>query len=72
MPSLLLGADPDGLLEYSVVYSDRSLNHGLNFMVIRNGLFSYRWTQLFEAANITAAGQRRPLNRCPGTWIITG
>ena len=27
MPSLLSDIDPDGLLEYSVVYTDRSLNH---------------------------------------------
>ncbi|MEP3264253.1 MAG: aminotransferase class V-fold PLP-dependent enzyme [Hyphomicrobiales bacterium] len=89
--------DPDGLLEYSVVFTDRSLNHmsqafqgvmrdiheilceaykadtavvvpgggtyGMEAvarqfatdkkcMVIRNGWFSYRWTQIFEAGNI--------------------
>ena len=27
MPGLLTNVDPDGLLEYSVVYTDRSLNH---------------------------------------------
>jgi len=27
MPGLLSDVDPDGLLEYSVVYTDRSLNH---------------------------------------------
>ena len=27
MPALLPNVDPDGLLEYSVVYTDRSLNH---------------------------------------------
>ncbi|MET0859143.1 MAG: alanine--glyoxylate aminotransferase family protein, partial [Telluria sp.] len=27
MPSLLPDVDPDGLLEYSVVYSDRAINH---------------------------------------------
>ena len=27
MPGLLNNIDPDGLLEYSVVYTDRSLNH---------------------------------------------
>ncbi len=27
MPGLLPDIDPDGLLEYSVVYTDRSLNH---------------------------------------------
>ena len=89
--------DPDGLLEYSVVFTDRSLNHmSQNFqqvmreisaglkkvyhansaaiipgggtyameavsrqfatnnkcLVIRNGWFSYRWSQIFEAGNI--------------------
>ena len=27
MPALLSNVDPDGLLEYSVVYTDRALNH---------------------------------------------
>lgn len=27
MPALLPHPDPDGLLEYSVVYTDRALNH---------------------------------------------
>ena len=27
MPGLLPNVDPDGLLEYSVVFSDRALNH---------------------------------------------
>ncbi|KKK53329.1 hypothetical protein LCGC14_3095870, partial [marine sediment metagenome] len=27
MPGLLPNVDPDGLLEYSVVFTDRSLNH---------------------------------------------
>ena len=27
MPGLLPNIDPDGLLEYSVVYSDRAMNH---------------------------------------------
>ena len=27
MPGLLPDIDPDGLLEYSVVFTDRSLNH---------------------------------------------
>ena len=27
MPGLLPQVDPDGLLEYSVVYTDRALNH---------------------------------------------
>ena len=97
MPGLLPDTDPDGLLEYSVVYTDRSLNHmsqkfqqvmrdisgvlktvyharsaivvpgsgtfgmeavarqfatGRKALVIRNGWFSYRWTQIFEMGQI--------------------
>ena len=89
--------DPTGLLEYSVVFTDRSLNHmslafqqvmreihatlcevhgahravvvpgggtyamesvarqfatGKKALVIRNGFFSYRWSQIFEAGSI--------------------
>lgn len=89
--------DQDGLLEYSVVYTDRSINHmskkfigimqeltgllrgvynapsmalvpgggsygmeavarqfcsGKKGLVIRNGYFSYRWTDIFEQCNI--------------------
>lgn len=99
MPGLRSDIDPDGLLEYSVVFTDRSLNHmsqtfqgimrdihatlcevyqadravvvpgggtyameavarqfatGRKVMVIRNGFFSYRWTQIFEAGSIPA------------------
>ncbi|GGX92218.1 class V aminotransferase [Litchfieldella qijiaojingensis] len=99
MPGLLPDVDPDGLLEYSVVYTDRSLNHmsqsfqrvmrdisrtlkdvysaeaavivpgsgtfgmeavarqfatGKKTLVIRNGWFSYRWTQIFEMGDIPA------------------
>jgi len=99
MPGLLTDIDPDGLLEYSVVYTDRSLNHmsqsfqtvmndisrtlkkvynaeaavvvpgsgtfGMEAvarqfatdrkcLVIRNGWFSYRWTQIFDAGDIPA------------------
>jgi aspartate aminotransferase-like enzyme len=99
MPGLRPTPDPDGLLEYSVVFTDRSLNHmsavfrtvmgdihailcevhrasravvvpgggtyameavarqfagGRKVMVIRNGFFSYRWTQIFEAGAIPA------------------
>ena len=98
MPSLLPHVDPDGLMEFSVVYTDRSLNHmsqefkkvivdissvlkdaynassavivpgsgtyGMEAvarqfannekcLVLRNGFFSYRWTQIFDLANIT-------------------
>jgi len=100
MPGLLPNVDPDGLLEFSVVYTDRSLNHmsksfqhvmtdissmlkevyhahsavlvpgsgtygmeavarqfaaGKHVMVIRNGWFSYRWTQIFDMGNIPAS-----------------
>lgn len=99
MPSLLHNLDPDGLLEYSVVYTDRSLNHmsqkfigvmqetlallrsvygadaalmvpgggsyameavarqlagDAKVLVIRNGWFSYRWSQILEMGGITA------------------
>ena len=98
MPGLLPNVDPDGLMEFSVVYTDRSLNHmseefkkvivdissvlkdaynassavivpgsgtfGMEAvarqfannekcLVLRNGWFSYRWTQIFDLANIT-------------------
>ncbi len=97
MPSLLPDLDPDGLLEYSVVFTDRSLNHmssrfqgtmndisntlkeiyqsdaaiivpgggsyGMEAvarqfahdqrcLVIRNGFFSYRWSQILEMGSI--------------------
>jgi aspartate aminotransferase-like enzyme len=97
MPSLRPDLDPDGLLEFSVVFTDRSLNHmsqafqgvmrdihatlcevhkasravlvpgggtyameavarqfatGARVLVIRNGLFSYRWSQIFQAGGI--------------------
>lgn len=97
MPALLPHIDPDGLLEFSVVYTDRALNHmskrfqgvmqdisailkdvyaahsvalvpgsgtfgmeavarqfahGQKVMVIRNGWFSYRWTQIFDMGAI--------------------
>jgi aspartate aminotransferase-like enzyme len=99
MTALLPDVDPDGLLEFSVVFTDRSLNHmsetfqqvmrdisGLlkdvyqadsvavipgggtyamesvarqlatdqKVMVIRNGWFSFRWSQIFEAGDIPA------------------
>jgi aspartate aminotransferase-like enzyme len=98
MPGLLKDIDPDGLLEYSVVFTDRSLNHmsqtfqevmndisstlkqvysadavvvvpgggtyGMEAvarqfandqkcLVIRNGWFSYRWSQILETGRIT-------------------
>ncbi|GAB2477298.1 aminotransferase class V-fold PLP-dependent enzyme [Comamonas humi] len=93
MPGLLPDVDPDGLLEFSVVYTDRALNHmskrfagvmqdilgmlkevyhahtavlvpgsgtfGMEavarqfanrekVLIVRNGWFSYRWTQIFD------------------------
>jgi len=97
VPGLLPNVDPEGLLEYSVVYTDRALNHmsrsfqdvmrdmsatlkrvyaaravvvvpgsgtfGMEAvarqfatdktcLVIRNGWFSYRWSQIFEMGKI--------------------
>ena len=97
MPGLLAHVDPQGLLEFSVVYTDRSLNHmsrrfqgvmkdisamlnevyhahsavivpgsgsfGMEavarqfatdqkVLVIRNGWFSYRWSQIFDMGKI--------------------
>ena len=97
MPGLLPDVDHEGLLEYSVVYTDRSINHmsqrfqgvmrdisgvlkqvynarsvaivpgsgtfGMEAvarqfatdkkcLVIRNGWFSFRWSQIFEMGNI--------------------
>jgi aspartate aminotransferase-like enzyme len=97
MPGLLPDVDPDGLLEYSVVYTDRAVNHmsqsfqqvmrdifstltrvynadaavvvpgsgtfGMEAvarqfatdrkcLVIRNGWFSFRWTQILDMGNI--------------------
>lgn len=99
MPGLLSHVDPDGLLEFSVVYTDRALNHmsksfqgvmkdiasilkevyhaksvalvpgsgtfgmeavarqfatGKKVLIIRNGWFSYRWTQILEMGQIAA------------------
>ncbi len=100
MTSLRPEIDPDGLLEYSVVFTDRALNHmsqkfqrvmrdisqilkqtynahtaiivpgggtvGMEAvarqfatdrrtLVVRNGWFSYRWTQIFEMGRIPSA-----------------
>ena len=99
MPGLLPNVDPDGLLEFSVVYTDRALNHmsksfqgvmkdisrilkevyhaksavlvpgsgtfgmeavarqfagGKKVLIIRNGWFSYRWTQILDMGHIAA------------------
>ena len=91
--------DPDGLMEFSVVFTDRSLNHmskafqgvmndiremlkevynadkvalvpgggtygmeavarqfgaGSHALIVRNGWFSYRWSQIFEVGDFTS------------------
>ena len=39
MPGLLPDIDPDGLLEYSVVYTDRSVNHmSVSFQMVMNDI----------------------------------
>jgi len=97
MPGLLADVDPDGLLEYSVVYTDRAVNHmsrafqgvmkdissilksvyaadaavvvpgsgtfgmeavarrfatGRRCLIVRNGWFSFRWSQILETGSI--------------------
>ncbi|WP_298846036.1 aminotransferase class V-fold PLP-dependent enzyme [uncultured Ruegeria sp.] len=98
MPGLLETVDPNGLEEFSVVFTDRSLNHmsqkfqqvmrdisdllkdvykadgvavipgggtyameavarqfarGADVLVVRNGWFSYRWSQIIESGALT-------------------
>ncbi|WP_226688590.1 aminotransferase class V-fold PLP-dependent enzyme [Ruegeria arenilitoris] len=100
MPALLESIDPNGLEEFSVVFTDRSLNHmsarfqtvmrdissilcdvynadgvvvipgggtygmeavarqfarNAKVLVVRNGWFSYRWSQIIESADLTAS-----------------
>ncbi|MEL7208233.1 MAG: aminotransferase class V-fold PLP-dependent enzyme [Actinomycetota bacterium] len=100
MTALRPDIDPDGLLEFSVVFTDRSLNHmsggfqsvmrdcseglkdvygaaavalvpgggtyameavarqltaGRPVLVVRNGLFSFRWSQIFAAADLPSS-----------------
>jgi aspartate aminotransferase-like enzyme len=118
MPGLLPNIDPDGLLEFSVVYTDRALNHmskrcqgvmtdisrilkevyhaqsavlvpgsgtfgmeavarqfatGKKTLVIRNGWFSYRWTQIFDMGSIpsesTVLKARRVGDDKQAPWI---
>lgn len=122
----LADIDPDGLLEYSVVYTDRALNHmsqrfqgvmkdisgvlkevyharsavlvpgsgtfgmeavarqfatGKKTLVIRNGWFSYRWTQIFDQGAIpasstvlkarpVAAGRQQPWAPAPIAEVV--
>lgn len=99
MAALLDNVDPDGMLEYSVVFTDRSLNHmsmqfrqvmldinemlkevynadavalvpgggsyameavarqfasGAHALVVRNGFFSFRWSQIFDAGGFAS------------------
>ncbi|MBL8449777.1 MAG: alanine--glyoxylate aminotransferase family protein [Dechloromonas sp.] len=126
MPALLPQPDPLGFLEYSVVYTDRALNHmsqrfqgvmrdisrilkavyngrsaiivpgsgtfGMEAvarqfatdkkcLVIRNGWFSYRWTQIFDMGRIPAesivlkarpvgSGPQAPFAPCPIEEVV--
>jgi len=126
MSSQYPAVDPDGLLEYSVVFTDRSLNHmskqfqqvmrdisagmkltynaaavavipgggtygmeavarqfatGKKCLVIRNGWFSYRWSQIFEAGQIPseeiilkaqpiASGHQQPWTPAPIDEVV--
>ncbi len=118
MPGLLPFVDPDGLLEFSVVYTDRSLNHmsqsfqgvmkdisailktvyhaksvalvpgsgtfgmeavarqfaaGKKVLIIRNGWFSYRWSQILDmgriAAESTVLKARRTGTQKQAPWV---
>ena len=111
MPALLPDVDPDGLLEYSVVYTDRALNHmskkfqaalrdvsaslkqvygarsavvvpgsgtfameavarqfahGKRCLVVRNGWFSYRWSQILDMGR-TAVNM---MGNCMATAVV--
>jgi len=118
MAGLVKEIDPDGLLEFSVVYTDRALNHmsqrfqgvmrdisgilksvyhapssvlvpgsgtfgmeavarqfatGKKALVIRNGWFSYRWTQIFDMGHIPAQSivlkARRTTDSSQSPWV---
>ena len=126
MPGLLPDFDLDGLLEFSVVYTDRALNHmsqrfagvmkdilatlkdvyhahtavlvpgsgtfGMEavarqfanqekVLIVRNGWFSYRWTQIFDAdkglgggsivckARRQGEGPQAPWAPCPASEV---
>ena len=127
MPGLVPNVDPEGLLEYSVVYTDRALNHmsllfrsvmndisatlkrvyharavvvvpgsgtygmeavarqfatGQKCLVIRNGWFSYRWTQIFDVGGIpsseivlkarrVAEGSKEPFAPAPVDEVVS-
>ncbi|MAE64865.1 MAG: aminotransferase [Phycisphaeraceae bacterium] len=113
MPAMHAHVDPDGLLEYSVVYTDRALNHmsarfqdvmreilarlkevysadavavvpgsgtfGMEAvarqfatdrrcLIVRNGWFSFRWTQILDTGRIASAStvlKARPVESGP-------
>ena len=118
MSGLLSHVDPDGLLEFSVVYTDRALNHmsksfqgvmkdisgilkdvyhaksavlvpgsgtfgmeavarqfagGKKVLIIRNGWFSYRWTQILDMGQIatesTVLKARRVNDSKQSPWV---
>ena len=118
MPGLLPHVDPNGLLEFSVVYTDRALNHmskrfqgvmteissilkevyhaksavlvpgsgtfgmesvarqfanNQKVLVIRNGWFSYRWTQIFDMGKIPSETivlkARRLKDESESSWV---
>lgn len=118
MPGLLPHVDPNGLLEFSVVYTDRALNHmskrfqgvmteissilkevyhaksavlvpgsgtfgmesvarqfanNQKVLVIRNGWFSYRWTQIFDMGKIPSETivlkARRLKDESESAWV---
>lgn len=125
--ALLDTVDPDGLLEFSVVFTDRSLNHmsaafqrvmldvndmlkevynadavaivpgggtcgmeavarqfgtDAHALIVRNGFFSFRWSQIFDAGRFTAQttvlkarqsgnGTRAPFAPAPIEEVVT-
>src|SRR5690606_7256561 len=126
VPGLLPNVDPDGLLEYSVVYTDRAVNHmskrfqkamndisrtlkqvynahsaivvpgsgtfgmeavarqfatGQHCLVVRNGWFSFRWSQIFDMGAIPskttvltaapiASGSQAPFAPPPADQVV--
>ncbi|MCX8508692.1 MAG: aminotransferase class V-fold PLP-dependent enzyme, partial [Rhodobacteraceae bacterium] len=120
MPALLPDVDPQGLEEFSVVFTDRSLNHmsqqfqgvmrdisamlkevynahsvalvpgggtcameavarqfagGKKVLVVRNGWFSFRWSQIFDmggfAGDVTVAMARQAGNSAQSPFAPT-
>ena len=61
MPGLLPDVDPDGLLEYSVVYTDRSLNHmSKSFQGVMRGL-SALLKKVYHAQAVAISLQKRSI-----------